>query len=223
MQDKSINQIDKPELSSQISQPYIVQLIPQSYVHQPNHPDDVQLPNQSNAIQQLDQPGINNPITDPYAIDKKTNYFGQRFNEPVMISPGYFKKKLCFAICFTLFLLTGLLISGFFVFAEELVPIEEVIGCIVAFIGSFLVYKSAETYDVKKYNIALYLFTVYFTSVTIVNSYNFNAADYYRKDSLMFFYLLEFGVESLTLFILCYNKRVFETKTKSDNQQLVSH
>ena len=239
MQDKSINKIDEPgflqnqqanvplisqlHISSQVSQPYIVQLIPQSNeTHSSSQPYIVQLPNQPYSIHQLAQPDINTQVSQPEATNSFFKFFGIQTKQPVTAS-GYLKIKLCFPICWSWFLLIPLFSCVFFFSLKHLVPVEEIFGLIVVFIVAFLVYQSAETNDPKKYNIALYLFIIYFIFATIAYIYNLTIvikSDFIR-DIAVYFYLGEFLSELIALYILCNHKKVFDKEKYIENKKIL--
>ena len=205
------------QIAQSVSQPYNAQPIASltqtsNVIAQPEY-----------VAQQIVQP---NPQL--YLVQSYPGQSGIPVNENVV----NLKKKLCCPIISTWILFGFQLIlfiyniSTFF----SLTIIIGIIGCVVFFLNAYLLTKSAEQCDVKKYKTALYIYIIYFVLYCIffmyilatgsfVSSIEYDTHDVLAK--IIFSFILSMPIEAIILFVLCCCLRVFDTLPNPENQHLV--
>ena len=223
MQTNFINQPNIPYNSQNQSQPLDQPYIPPNtlpYIPQPN-------------LQQIPQPYIVQPVI--YA------YGAQPEPKPNLQQPGTIvnlKNKLCCPKFWTWFVFGFQILGGFgsFGYYKEAI-VGSVVGCVACFVVALLVTQCHSTLNVKKYNAALAIFSVFFILdcayyvvsifwfnkfLDIKHSFNYN----YRYIDLPRIVLMVIVVKDvvfglITVIVLCCYKKVFDVPSLPDNQQLI--
>ena len=214
MEDKSIIQSDKPGFSQEknqqlnappVSQPYMPPQISQPYI--------VQLPNQQYIIP-----------NQPYLINSYTNIYDLPSDKKNLTGNVNLKRTLCCSKTLPWALIIVLILGGFISLESDYIPIKETISCVIVFIVGFFVYQSFKSYDVKKYNIALILYSIYFFLSCVACLLNiFVRAEKYgyssNSDNFIAANVIEILFELMTLFFLWCAKKDFKKLENNENHE----
>ena len=210
----------------QPSQPYVVQLANQPYaVQRPSQPYVIQLAPQSNVIQQPNQPYV---IKAPTQTVQTTNqpYIIQTSNQPLVIQPGLqintdsknLKEKLRCIRIWTIIMFVSSLIDIIRTLDHEIPPVSGIAGIIAVGIVYYFIDRSVETCDVRKYEIALHTYVIFFVVACMFYIYFiFGYVTSWIYQRLTMIHLIEAGFEIITLYFLFAFKKEFDWVSKKEN------
>ena len=244
MLDPLSNQTDKPQpLLSQeqtkpanvppASQPYIVQGANQPYIIQlANQPYSIQQPSQPYIIQVPSQPNIIQQPPQSYVIKAPTQVV-QTANQPLVFQNGLqfintdsenLKKKLCCIRIWTIIMFVPSIFDIYLTLDYNEPPVSGVVGIISLGIVSYFIYRSVKDCDVGKYKIALHIYFVFFVAACMFYIYAFFILrlSNYRYERLTPMYLIETGLETITIYFLFSFKKEFDGVSKKENLMPVS-
>ena len=251
MQDPLTSQNDKPQpflsqeqtpnappasqshIIQQPSQPYIIQGANQLYtVQRPPQPYIIQLPSQPNVIQQPPQPYILKAPTQ--AVQTATQpYVIQTANQPLVIQPDLLintdaqnlKKKLCCIRIWTIIMFVPSLIDIYNTgLVESVLPVSGVVGLIALGIVVYFIYRGINSCDVEKYKIALHTYVLFFVIACVFYLFIYFCSGLYsyKISRLTQMYLIDAGLEAITLYFLFTFKKEFDSVSKKETQMPIA-
>ena len=237
MQNNLANQINQPhEDSTQttnappIVQPYIIQQFPQQYlILQPYSPQlnpyviqPLVQPIQPYIIKPENQQNVAPPVSQLYT-DQSQFYVFQPV-VPINENSQLLKKKLLCPKFLILIMFVFSLVDIFIHLKKNSIPIVGIISGIIFLVVFYFISKSAENNGKKKYNKALCLYIICLVLICIAFIYCviLKRARRRIRKNLFPLYLLEFSIGLVILSILNVYKKIFDSLSNPENQQLVT-